>query len=297
MICTGPTGPTIDLITAVARRRRPASLLVVGTYRHTDLDDGHPLSTTVSELAVRGLAAHIRLAPLSLETATELVTRRQADPPPPEAMKALHRRSGGNPLFLGALLDTTAERGPDTDLPRSLREMVEHHLDQLQPADRDLIEAAAVAGIDFDVQLLGSSQHVDEVWQRCHALARRDRLIAVDDRGRQGYFHFRHSLYQEVTYAGVLHPRRRALHQLVGERLESTADDVTSSAAELAEHFSRSGMDRERCAIGSWPPRWPPFATHPLRLSSTFAQDWRCCRSCQTVKSANARRLTYSPAP
>jgi DNA-binding winged helix-turn-helix (wHTH) protein/tetratricopeptide (TPR) repeat protein len=233
--------PTTDLITAVARRRRPAPLLVVGTYRHTDLDDGHQLSTTVSELAVRGLATHIRLAPLSLETATELVTRRQADPPPPEAMKALHRRSGGNPLFLGALLDTTAERGPDTDLPRSLREMVEHHLDQLQPADRDLIEAAAVAGIDFDVQLLGSSQHVDEVWQRCHALARRDRLIAVDDRGRQGYFHFRHSLYQEVTYAGVLHPRRRALHQLVGERLESTTDDVTSSAAELAEHFSRSG--------------------------------------------------------
>ena len=159
-------------------------------------------------------------------------------------MKALHRRSGGNPLFLGALLDTTTERGPDTDLPRSLGELVEHDLDRLQPADREMIEAAAVAGIDFAAQLLGSSGEVDQVWQRCHALARRDQLIAFDDRGRQGYFHFRHSLYQEVTYSGVPLPRRRALHQLVGERLEATTDDVTSSAAELAEHFTRSGDGR-----------------------------------------------------
>jgi predicted ATPase len=122
--------------------------------------------------------------------------------------------------------------------------MVEHHLDRLQPADREVIEAAAVAAIDFADQLLGSSREVDEVWERCHALARRDQLIAFDDRGRQGYFRFRHSLYQEVTYAGVPLPRRRTLHQLVGERLEATTDDVTSTAAELAVHFSRSGDGR-----------------------------------------------------
>jgi DNA-binding winged helix-turn-helix (wHTH) protein/tetratricopeptide (TPR) repeat protein len=236
--------PTLDLITAVGRRRRPASLLVLATYRHTDLDEGHPLSATVSELVVRGLATHIRLEPLSLETATELITRRRPDSPPPDAMVALHRRSGGNPLFLSALLDTTSERAPDTDLPRSLNEMVEHHLDRLQPADREVIEAAAVAGIDFAAQLLAASGEAHEVWQRCHALARREQLIAFDDRSRQGYFHFRHSLYQEVIYAGVPHPRRRALHQLVGERLEAMTDDLTSAASELAEHFTRSGDGR-----------------------------------------------------
>jgi DNA-binding winged helix-turn-helix (wHTH) protein/tetratricopeptide (TPR) repeat protein len=236
--------PTLDLITAAGRRRRPASLLIIGTYRHTDLEEGHPLLDTVSELTVRGLATHIRLEPLSLEATTELVTRRRADPPPPDAVEALYRRCGGNPLFLGALLDTTAERSPDIDLPRNLREIVEHHLDRLEPADREVIDAAAVAGIEFAVQLLGSSREVDEVWQRCHALARRDQLIAFDDRGRQGYFRFRHSLYREVTYFGMPGPRRQALHQLVGERLETTTKDATSSAAELAEHFSRSGDGR-----------------------------------------------------
>ena len=99
--------PTLDLITALGRRRRPASLLVLGTY----LDEGHPPVDTVSELAVRGLATHIRLEPLSLEATTELVIRRRADPPPPGAMQALHRRCGGNPLFLGALLDRPQNAG------------------------------------------------------------------------------------------------------------------------------------------------------------------------------------------
>jgi DNA-binding winged helix-turn-helix (wHTH) protein/tetratricopeptide (TPR) repeat protein len=232
--------PTLDLITAVARRRRPASLLALGTYRNTDLDEGHPLLATVSELTVRELATHIRLEPLSLESTTELVKRRRADSPPPDAMERLYRRCGGNPLFLGALLDTTVERGPDADLPRNLREVVEHQLDRLRPADREMIEAAAVIGLEFAVQLLGSSSEIDEMWLRCHALARHEQLIAFDDRGRPGYFHFRHSLYQEVTYSGVPHPRRRALHQLVGERLEATTDDAMSSAAELADHFTRS---------------------------------------------------------
>ena len=236
--------PTLDLITAIARRRRPASLLVLGTYRHTDLDEGHPLSATVSELTVRGLATHLRLEPLSLEAASELVRQRRTDPLPPDAMFTLHRRCGGNPLFLDALLDTTADRGSDTDLPRNLRELVEHNLSRLQPEDREVVEAAAVAGIEFAVQLLGSTPEVDQIWQRCHALARRDQLITVDAHGRMGYFRFRHSLYQEVTYSEIPNPRRRALHQLVGERLEATTDDATSSAAELAEHFTRSGDGR-----------------------------------------------------
>jgi DNA-binding winged helix-turn-helix (wHTH) protein len=163
---------TLNMITAVARRRRPASLLILGTYRHTDLDEDSPL-VAATELVVRGLATQIRLQPLSLESTTALVSQ-QADPPPPDAIEALHRRCGGNPLFLGALLDTTAERGPDSDLPRSLREMVEHHLERLQPADREVIESAAVAGIEFVPQLLGPSHEVDEMWQRCQALARRD---------------------------------------------------------------------------------------------------------------------------
>ena len=232
---------TLDLITAVARRRRPASLLVIGTYRHTDLGDDHPLPAMVSELVLRGQARHLRLEPLSLEDTTTLVAKRQADPPLPEAMSALHRRSGGNPLFLGALLDTTAERGVGSDLPWSLREMVQHQLDRLYPIDRDLIEAAAVAGAEFAALLLGESDEIDEVWQRCRALARRDQLITFDAHDRPGCFRFRHSLYQEVTYSEVPRARLRILHQQVGERLEATTDDTTWSAAELAEHFTHSG--------------------------------------------------------
>ncbi len=236
--------PTLDLITAVGRRRRPASLLVLGTYRHTDLDEGHPLLATVSELTVRRLATHIRLEPLSLETATELVAQRRADPPSPDAMEALHRRSGGNPLFLGTLLDTTAERGPDTDLPRNLREMVEHHLDRLQPADREVIEAAAVAGIEFAAQLLGSSGEVDEVWQRCHALARRDQLIAFDDRGRAGLLPLPAFALPRGHVLGSAPPSTASAASACWRATGGHHRRRDGSAAELAEHFTQSGDGR-----------------------------------------------------
>ena len=236
---------SLDLITAVARRRRPAPLLLLGTYRHTDLDDAHVLSTAVTELVVRGLATDIRLAALSLDAAGELVAqhRRAVDPMPPDIVQRLHRRSGGNPLFLSAMLEAGVDAAATEPavLPRSLREMVERHLDRLAPQDRDLLDTAAVAGIEFAVELLGSGPEVEQASRRCEALARRDHLITFDASQGPGRFRFRHALYQEVTYARLAPSKVRTLHQAVGERLEAMTGDDASSAAALAEHFTRSG--------------------------------------------------------
>jgi hypothetical protein len=222
---------TIDLLTALARRRGPAPMLLTCTYRHNDLHPGDILPGAVAELVVRGLATDLRLGPLSLDAVSELVSpgHRTA-----ETMVQLHRRSGGNPLFLTALLD--AEAGT---APRSLREIVERHLDRLAPADRDLIEAAAVAGIEFDARVLDAD--AESAAYRCATLAARDHVIAVDDRRRPGRYRFRHAVYQEVTYALMAPARLRALHQAVGVRLETGAGDPAAAAAELAEHFTRSG--------------------------------------------------------
>jgi DNA-binding winged helix-turn-helix (wHTH) protein/tetratricopeptide (TPR) repeat protein len=239
---------TLDLLTAVARRRKPAPLLLVGTYRHTDVDDADVLSTTVTELVVRGLATDVRLEALSLDAANELVSQHPGVLAllTRDAVAALYRRSGGNPLFLGALLDVGADAASTrpADLPRSLREMVERHLDRLEPEDRDLLDTAAVAGIEFAVELLGSGPEAENASRRCQLLARRDRLITFDEAGRPGRFRFRHALYQEVTYSRMAPSKVRRLHQAVGERLEAVMSDGACSAAELAEHFTRSGDAR-----------------------------------------------------
>ena len=57
---------TIDLLDALARRREPARLLVVGTYRRGEaVAQQHPVYRLVRELRARGLCAEIAVGPLS----------------------------------------------------------------------------------------------------------------------------------------------------------------------------------------------------------------------------------------
>jgi DNA-binding winged helix-turn-helix (wHTH) protein len=57
---------TLDLLAGLARRREPARLLVLGTYRPTDvLVQGHPLATVVQELRLHGQCTALPLGLLS----------------------------------------------------------------------------------------------------------------------------------------------------------------------------------------------------------------------------------------
>jgi predicted ATPase len=53
---------TLDLLTWLARRREPARLLVVGTYRPVEvIVHGHPLQAVHQELALHGQCVDVRL--------------------------------------------------------------------------------------------------------------------------------------------------------------------------------------------------------------------------------------------
>ena len=91
-----------------------------------------------------------------------------ATPIPPGLPQLLHQRTGGNPLFLVAMVDELVrqgllETGGDAGgspgaltvlsglVPTSLRQYIEQHLEQLSEADQALLEAASVAGSTFAV--------------------------------------------------------------------------------------------------------------------------------------------------
>ena len=72
---------TVDLIAALAHRRGPARLLLIGSYRPVDLVlDQHPLKQLVQSLRARRLCQEIALAPLAeSEIAAYLAGRARAD--------------------------------------------------------------------------------------------------------------------------------------------------------------------------------------------------------------------------
>src|SRR4030095_8080583 len=90
----------------MARRREPARLLVLGTYRPVDvIVQEHPLRAVKQELQLHGLCAELPLGLLSEVQVAEYLEQRFAvgahsRAPLQTLAKVIHRRTDGNPLFM-----------------------------------------------------------------------------------------------------------------------------------------------------------------------------------------------------
>jgi predicted ATPase len=264
---------TVDLLARLVRRREPARLLVIGTYRPADVRaSGHPLHALVQELCVRGHCQELTLAFLTQSALAEyLAARFPGAPLPAELAGLVHQRTDGNPLFITGLADSWIAEGllvpaegswslwgaPEeltAGVPGSLRQLIEQQLERLGPDEQEILEAASVVGREFSAALVAAvvGRDEDEAEKRCAALARQGGFLhargAADwpDGTIASRYGFIHDLYQEVLYERVPAGRRARLHRRCGARLEAGyAARARERAAELAVHFGR-GRDFER---------------------------------------------------
>jgi predicted ATPase/DNA-binding winged helix-turn-helix (wHTH) protein len=264
---------TIEWLAYVARRRAPARLLVLGTYRPVEaIVRSHPVRFMVQELMVHGSGDELCLGEWSeAGVASYLAQRGAGAGVPAELARVLTQRTDGHPLFLVAVVDELIRQrllrceptgwvlveGLDAvtvGVPQNIRHLVEHQLAQLHPADQELLAAASVAGVEFAVAAVAASvQHPEEdVEAQCDALARQRQL--VQSRGTATWpdgtitarYGFRHALYQELIYERVPMSRRVRWHQQIGTRLEEAFGPRAGEiAAELAVHFAQ-GRDYQR---------------------------------------------------
>jgi DNA-binding winged helix-turn-helix (wHTH) protein len=104
---------TVDLISALARRRAPAKLMLIGTYRPVDLAlADHPLKALKQDLLLHKLSQEIALEPLSEADISAFLAAPSPEASEPAGLAELmHRHSGGNPLFMVAALEHLTQRG------------------------------------------------------------------------------------------------------------------------------------------------------------------------------------------
>jgi DNA-binding winged helix-turn-helix (wHTH) protein/tetratricopeptide (TPR) repeat protein len=264
---------TVDLLGALARRSQEGRLLVIGTYRPSDLViERHPLRAVKQDLQASRRASELPLELLDARAVSAFVDARlRPNGLPDEFDRLLHLRTDGNPLFLVAVLDYLVAGGQlrrngdgawlldgpvdeiGIGVPDSLRVLVERQLERLDKADIALLEAASVAGVEFPSTAVAAALHVDEVIveERCQQLVARGLFLVGRGAGTLPdriveRFAFSHSLIQQVCYQRVPPARRSRLHLAIGLRGELIFGARASEiASELAVHFEQ-GRDLPR---------------------------------------------------
>jgi predicted ATPase len=259
---------TVDLISAMARGRSPARLMVVATYRSCEaaLFD-NPLNGLKQDLLVRQLCQELLLAPLSEAEITEYLLNQSPEGVPTGLVQLVHRYSEGNPLFLVAALQHLTLRGLlsrsaegwklnlpvekiELEVPESLRTMIEPQLCRLDAEHRRVLEVASVAGTLFCATLSAQAANIDpEIFELCcdrlsrhYQVLRPAEPITLPDGTTSHPYMFVHAFCREVLYQGQSSGRRANLHLRLGEQLEQRfAPALSEVAPVLAHHFERGG--------------------------------------------------------
>ncbi len=246
-------GPTLLLLRHVSRVAGSAPLLVLGTYRETELGRTHPLTGALADLRREGEVPRVALAGLGHDDVERLIAAWTDAEPTGELVRAVEQETDGNPFFVvevlrhldetGALVRPHDGRGHAalahgrSGVPEGVKEVIGRRLSRLAPATDETLGLASVIGREFDLVTLQAAADTgrDEV-----AAALDEALAAgllVDVPARPGAFAFTHALVRETLYDELTTVRRVVLHDRVGTALEARYGEDREHAAELAHHF------------------------------------------------------------
>ncbi len=227
--------PTLLLLSFVLRSTRPAPLLVVGTYRDTDVGRRTPLVGALADLRRDGGGERIGLRGLASGEVGELAAAWGA---PVEVAERVHERTGGNAFFVEEVLRGLAD--DDAGVPESVRHSVGARLARLSPEADALLAVVAVLGLAVDASVLAavSGRPLAEVEPLLDELFDA-RLLRV---GGGHEVEFTHALVREAVDADLNPLRRARLHREAAEAL--IALDEERRLEEVAHHFSLAADDR-----------------------------------------------------
>jgi DNA-binding winged helix-turn-helix (wHTH) protein/predicted ATPase len=112
---------TVDVLTMLARRREPARLLLLGTYRPVELVlRTHPLKPAKAELHLHGQCTEVALGVLPETAVAAYVAQRFPAPVAETIAPVLYQRTAGHPLFMVHLATYLAQQA-ERDYPRAVQ--------------------------------------------------------------------------------------------------------------------------------------------------------------------------------
>jgi tRNA A-37 threonylcarbamoyl transferase component Bud32/tetratricopeptide (TPR) repeat protein len=237
---------TVDVLAYLLDRPDELRVLVLGTYRPTEIGLQHSFADLRLDATTRGVCDEVPLG--ALERAD--IDQYLAQAFPGHGLRSefgafVHRRTEGHALFMVDLLRYLKDRGAiaqrndvwvltepltaiEDAVPQSVRSMVDRKLEQLSEDDRRLLVIASVQGDEFDVAVVAAAAGhdaaaVEEQLERLERLRGVVRLTGEEelpDGTLTARYRFVHVLYQNDLYGSLRPARRAGLSLTVAETLK-----------------------------------------------------------------------------
>lgn len=252
--CHWADAGTLLLLRHLARASWGGRVLLLSTFRDTEVDAPRELSETLADLRRSDDVVRMRLDGLSDAEVTDFVSRAAGCEPDlavRELAQAVRGLTGGNAFLVCELWRALVETGtvvaadgrvavlrPLRELatPTSVREVVSQRLARLHAGTTELLELAATIGPEFELDVIRSAAGLEE----------RELLAALEQAVASGVVEelpgprlacrFTHELVRRAVGDRLSHARRAELHLRVGEALAAASPQPP--LADLAHHFS-----------------------------------------------------------
>ena len=223
---------TRELLDHIARRLTKTRSLVLVSYRSDELDRRHPLAPLLQTWRRSGVAEFVTLSPLGHGEIAEMIAAiLEDDEVGTELRDLMHARTEGNPFVLEEMLKEAIDRGDvfrtgdgwgrralgELRVPETVRDTILLRFERLDPADAEILKAAAVLGRTFDyATLVAVTDAPEETVHGALAVAVAQQLLEEAGSERATY-RWRHALTQEAVADEIVLPRRQQIHSRAAE--------------------------------------------------------------------------------
>lgn len=247
---------TVAILRALARSTRSAAVLVVGTYRDTDLDRRHPFAEALGILHREVDPIRMHLGGLAGEAVHQFVAELADHDVTAGFTDRLAEETEGNPFFLRETLLHLVEEGRlrhdgetwviegaagELGVPAGISEVIGRRLSRLSDDANRLLAAGALCEVAMPLSVVAAVAGLEEAT----ALDAIDAAIAagiVQPTPVFDEYRFTHALFRHVLVEEMNPSRQVRAHRAIADAMEQSMDGTPTAteAATLLRHYLRS---------------------------------------------------------
>ncbi|HEV2368836.1 MAG TPA: AAA family ATPase, partial [Acidimicrobiales bacterium] len=255
--------PTLQLLRHLVRAAQRTRLLVLGTYRDTDLSRSHPLADVLADLRRAPTVERVHLSGLDrsgVQAFMEAAAGHNIGVEDSELVERIHGETDGNPFFVNEMLFHLGESGAvyqgsdgrwrvsvgDISVPEGVREVVGRRVSRLSDAANTVLSVAAVIGQQFELSVLDevcdlSPDDIEAALQEAVVAG-----LMREQRGARISYRFSHALVRSTLSEELSTARRVRLHRRTAEAIETVhRSRLEDHVVALANHYSEAAASGE----------------------------------------------------